>query len=213
MTPARTLVVDAGACTPGDLTAAAAWLADGGIVAFPTDTLYGLAVNIRDIAAVRRLFDLKGRPARAALPIIASSVAQVVAATGPLSAREAVLAGACWPGPLSIVRDAPDWVPVEVHGGHRTLAIRVPDHQVARSLAEAFGAVVAATSANRTGEPAAVCVTDLGALADDPRVFVIDGGPTRGGAPSTLVDVRGAQPVCLREGAVPWSRVVELLHS
>lgn len=213
MTTPRTVVVDSETCTRVDLAPAAAWLASGGIVAFPTDTVYGLAVNIRDVAAVRRLFDLKGRPARAALPIIASSVAQVVAATGPLSAREATLAAACWPGPLSIVRDAPEWAPVEVHGGHRTLAIRVPDHRVARALAEAFGDVVAATSANHSGEPPAESAADLGALADDPRVFVVDGGPTRGGAPSTLVDVRGPQPVCLRDGAFAWSRVLELLHS
>jgi L-threonylcarbamoyladenylate synthase len=182
-------------------------------VAFPTDTLYGLAVNVRDAGAVRRLFELKGRSARAALPLIAASTAQVVTATGALTAREAALASSFWPGPLSVVRDAPSWVPAEVHGGHRTVAIRVPDHRVARSLAEAFDDLIAATSANRSGEPPAAAAHELGSLADDPRVLVIDGGPTQGGAPSTLVDVRGSQPICLREGAVAWSRVLNSLHS
>ena len=208
----RRVVVDAQACRAEDLATAAEWLAAGGIVAFPTDTLYGLACNVRDGAAVRRVFDIKGRSARAALPLIAASTAQVIAATGALSAREAQLARMFWPGPLSIVRDAAAWMPVEVHGGLRTVAIRVPDHAVARALAEAFGGVIAATSANRSGEPPASRVEDLGALADDPRVFVIDGGATSGGAPSTLVDVRGTQPICLRDGAIAWSRVLESLH-
>lgn len=209
---AQRLQVDPATCTAEDLAAAGVWLTNGGIVAFPTDTLYGLAVNVRDAAAVRRLFDLKGRSARAALPLIAASTAQVVAATGALSAREAVLASTFWPGPLSVVRDAPAWMPAEVHGGHRTIAIRVPNHRVARSLAEAFGGLIAATSANRSGAPPAAAAVDLGVIADDPRVLVIDGGPTHGGAPSTLVDVRGSQPVCLREGAVAWDRVLNSLH-
>lgn len=212
LTDARYVRVDPHTCTAGDLQAAAAWLAGGGIVAFPTDTLYGFAVNVRDASAVRRLFEVKGRSARAALPLIAASTAQVVAATGALTAREAALAATFWPGPLSVVRDAPAWLPAEVHGGHRTVAIRVPNHRVARSLAEAFGGLIAATSANRSGEPPAVTASDLGDLADDPRVFVVDGGPTTGGAPSTLVDVRGSQPVCLREGVVPWKRVLDSIY-
>lgn len=212
MTKERWVTVDPQQCTVGDLAGAAAWLADGGIVIFPTDTLYGIAVNVRDAAAVRRVFDLKGREARAALPLIGASTAQVVAATGALSAREARLARAFWPGPLSLVRDAPAWLPTEVHGGHRTVAVRVPDHRVARTLSEAFGGLIAATSANRSGQPPANRVEALGDLVSDPRVFVVDGGPTTGGAPSTLVDVRGVAPVCVRDGAIAWDRVVESLN-
>lgn len=212
MSGQRRLHVDPATCVADDLTVAAEWLAQGGIVAFPTDTLYGLAVNVRDAGAVRRLFELKGRSVRAALPLIAASTAQVVTATGALSFREAALAARFWPGPLSVIRDAPAWVPVEVHGGHRTVAIRVPDHRVARGLAEAFGGLIAATSANRSGEPSAASASELGSIADDPRVLVIDGGPTQGGAPSTMVDVRGSQPICLREGAVTWDRVLNSLH-
>lgn len=212
VTAVRHVRVDPQTCTADDLRTAAEWLAGGGIVAFPTDTLYGFAVDVRDAAAVRRLFEVKGRSARAALPLIAASTAQVVEATGPLTARERALTTAFWPGPLSLVRDAPAWLPAEVHGGHRTVAVRVPDHRVARSLAEAFGGMIAATSANRSGQAPAVVASDLGDLADDPRVFVVDGGPTTGGAPSTLVDVRGSQPVCLREGAVSWKRVLDSIY-
>lgn len=212
MTMAQWLVVDSETCTPADVQPAAAWLAAGGIVAFPTDTWYGLAVDVREPAAVESLFDLKGRAAQAALPLIAGSRAQVEAVTGPLSARELALAAAFWPGPLSLVRDAPAWMPPFVHGGLGTVAVRVPDHRIARCLAEACGGLSAATSANRSGEPPAGDASSLGAIAADPRVLVIDGGPTRGGAPSTLVDVRGAAPVCVRDGAIAWSRVLDSMH-
>jgi L-threonylcarbamoyladenylate synthase len=205
--------VDPEHCRVEDLASAVAWLHNGGLVIFPTDTLYGLAVDIRNAAAVKRLFALKGRAAGAALPLIAADLAQVVACGGRLDAREAALASAFWPGPLSIVRDAPAWIATEVHGGHRTIAIRVPAHAVARRLCEAWGSPLAATSANISGMPAVDRVTELGAIAQDPRVLVIDAGVTPGGLPSTLVDVRRSPPVLLREGAIAWSRVLEFLHA
>jgi len=208
----RVLRVDPAGCTVADLAPAVAWLRGGGIVAMPTDTLYGLAVDIRSVLAVRRLFSAKGRPARAALPLIAANIAQVVACGGQLGAREAALATAFWPGPLSLVRDAPVWVAPEVHGGHRTVAIRVPDHLVARRLCEAWGEPLSATSANVSGAPPADRAEALGVIADDQHVLVIDAGVTPGGLPSTLVDVRSARPVLLREGAIPWSRVLEFVN-
>jgi L-threonylcarbamoyladenylate synthase len=209
----RVLRVEAEHCLANDLTPAADWLRAGGVVAIPTDTFYGLAVDIRNASAVRQLFALKGRDARAALPLIAADIAQVVACGGRLEAREAALAQAFWPGPLSIVRDAPSWIVPEVHGGHRTVAIRIPAHLVARRLCEAWGGVLSATSANVSGAPSVDRVEALGAIAQDPRVFVIDAGVTPGGLPSTLVDVRAARPVLLREGAIPWSRVLDFLQA
>jgi len=209
----RMLRVDPAHCVARDLAPAAEWLRAGGVVAMPTDTFYGLAVDVRNAAAVRLLFALKGRDARAALPLIAADLAQVVACGGRLEAREAALAAAFWPGPLSIVRDAPAWVVPEVHGGHRTVAIRIPAHLVARRLCEAWGGVVSATSANISGAPSVDRADALGALARDPRVLVIDAGATPGGLPSTLVDVRAPRPVLLREGAIPWSRVLDFLQA
>lgn len=209
----RLLRVNPDTCTAAELGPAVAWLRAGGVVAMPTDTLYGLAVDIRNPAAVRQLFALKGRDARAALPLIAADLSQVVACGGRLEAREAALAAAFWPGPLSIVRDAPAWVVPEVHGGHRTVAIRIPAHTVARRLCEAWGGVLSATSANITGEPPVDRVEALGAIAQDSRVFVVDAGITPGGLPSTLVDVRSARPLLLREGAIAWSRVLEFFHA
>jgi L-threonylcarbamoyladenylate synthase len=209
----RVLKVDAERCTAEDLAPAAAWLRDGGVVAMPTDTFYGCAVDIRNAAAVRGLFALKGRDQRAALPLIAADLSQVEECGGPLSSREAALAEAFWPGPLSIVRDAPSWIVPEVHGGHCSVAIRIPAHRVARCLCEAWGGVLSATSANLSGAPSVDRAEALGELLHNACVFVIDAGLTPGGLPSTLVDVRSSPPQLVREGAIPWSRVLDFLKA
>jgi len=195
-------------CRPADLAEAVTWLRRGRIVAFPTDTFYGLAVDPSSAAGVDALFALKGRPSDLAIPLVAASRAQVDAWCD-LSELGSRLAEAFWPGPLSVICQAPADVAAAVHGGRGTVAIRVPDHAVARALAEAWGSPVTATSANRTGEPPARRAASL-ADWDAGQLLVIDGGETAGGAPSTIVDARGETPVLLREGAIAWSRV---LHS
>jgi L-threonylcarbamoyladenylate synthase len=207
------LRVDPARCRPEDLTEAVTWLRSGQIVAFPTDTFYGLAVDPTSDAAVHRLFDLKGRSVRAALPLVAASSRQVEALGGPLGSMSGRLAGTFWPGPLSLVLDAPPSVSVAVHGGSRTIAIRVPDHPVARALAEAWGAPLTATSANRTGADPAADPSALGSLGEDARVLVVDGGRTSGGAASTIVDARGPRLTLVREGAIAWKRVLESLKA
>ena len=195
-----------------DLTPFVDWLKADGIVAFPTDTLYGLAVNPMSPAAVRQLFDLKGREASAALPLIAGSTGQVELCCGPLGPAGSRLAAGFWPGPLSLILDAPASIAADVHGGRRSIAVRVPAHAVARALCERFGGLLTATSANRSGEPPAADARALGAIAGDPRVLVIDAGPTAGGPPSTIVDAREGAPVLVRAGAIAWDRVLKSLQ-
>lgn len=202
------LRVDPLTCTPGDLAPAVEFLRKGGIVAFPTDTLYGLAVDPASPRAVAALFALKGRGADAALPFVAASRAQVAAWCG-LADSAATLAEAFWPGPLSLICEAPASVVSAVHAGRGTVAVRVPAHPVARALAEAWGSPLPATSANRSGRPAAIEAADLSSLAA-PHLLVIDGGRAAGGRPSTIVDARQQPPILVREGAIPWDRV---LHS
>jgi L-threonylcarbamoyladenylate synthase len=209
----RLTVVDPATCGAGDLAAAAAWLRRGGIVAFPTDTVYGLAVDPRSAAAVDAVFALKGRPADGALPLVAASLEQVERHLGRLDAAGAVLAARFWPGPLALLIAAPDVVAAQVHAGTGAVAVRVPAHGVATALAAAFGYPVTATSANRSGEPPAIAARDLVGLAADRRVHVIDAGEAPGGPPSTIVDTRAARPRLVREGAVPWNRVLESLHA
>lgn len=204
------LRVDPDRVTGTDLQAAVEWLRAGNVVAFPTDTLYGLAVDPTSAAAVRSLFHVKGRDASAALPLIAGSLEQVqeFCELGDLSRR---LAAAFWPGPLSLVCNAPASIAREVHGGLRTVAIRVPRHPVSRALALAWGAPLTATSANLSGGPPARTAADAATLADA-RVLVVDGGDAPGGPPSTIVDARGETPALVREGAIAWNRVLHSLQ-
>lgn len=206
--PVRRCRLDPATCVDDDLQQAAAWLRAGLIVAYPTDTYYGLAVDPTSPDAVRRLFALKGRDARLALPLIAASIEQVAEAIGPLRGASADLARRFWPGPLSLILDAPPTIALDVHGGAGTVAVRVPAHRIARALASAFGAPITATSANRSGHPPAANVDVLDDLSSDDRVFVVDGGASPGGAPSTIVDARKDVPQCIRAGAIDWERVL-----
>jgi L-threonylcarbamoyladenylate synthase len=195
-----------------EVAAAVAWLRGGGIVAFPTDTLYGLTADPSSADAMAALFDLKGRAAGVAVPFIAASSAQVFAWAPAASAATRRLAARFWPGPLSRVMAAPPSIVAAARAADGTVAVRVPAHDVARALADAWGAPLPATSANRSGEPPAASAAQLGVIARDARVRVIDAGPSPGGAPSTIVDARHAAIVLVRAGAVPWNRVLESLQ-
>jgi L-threonylcarbamoyladenylate synthase len=185
----------------------------GAVVAFPTDTLYGLGADPWNRAAIARIFALKGREAAQAIPLVAADRAQVEAAIGPLPPLGRALADAFWPGPLSLVVPAPPEVPRELLGGGSTVAVRVPAHAVARALAARLGRPLTATSANRSQAPPARDADEaeraLGADLDG----IVDAGPAPGGPPSTLVDVTGEAPRLVRAGAVPWERVVQFLAS
>jgi L-threonylcarbamoyladenylate synthase len=191
---------------------AADWIRQGGVVVFPTETFYGLAADPAQERAVAVIFELKGRPAGMAIPLVAASVEQVEAFAGPLGTHSRHLAGVFWPGPLSLVLDAPPSVADGVHAGTRSVAIRVPAHPLARALAGACGFPVTATSANRSGQPAVEEVGRIGEITSDPRVFVLDGGRTPGGAPSTIVDARARPVRIVRDGAVPRERVLRSMH-
>jgi L-threonylcarbamoyladenylate synthase len=182
-------------------------LRGGGVVAYPTDTLYGLAVDPRRDDAVDRLFAVKGRDFGSAIPLIAASVAQAesVADFGDVERR---LARAFWPGPLSIVARARAGISRRVLGGGSTVAVRVPAHAAAVALADAFGFCITATSANLSGEPATADPAVVSRTLAGRIEFVLDEGPAPGGPASTIVEVRDARPVLVREGAIAWERVL-----
>lgn len=187
---------------PSAIADAATLLAGGGLVAFPTETVYGLGANASDAAAVARIFAAKGRPADNPLIVhlAAADDAGRVAAHVTTLARSLLERFA--PGPLTLVLEARSSVPQITTGGLRTVAIRVPDHPVAAALLERADLPVAAPSANRSGRPspttAAHVLADLGPLVD----LVLDGGACPVGVESTVVDARGPRPVVLREGSV-----------
>ena len=174
------------------------------MVAFPTDTLYGLAADPRDVSAVARVFEAKGRPEGRPLPLVAADVDQVVAALGRLPPAAAVLANAFWPGPLTLLVAAPASLAAPVTAGTGRVGVRVPAHAVARALCRLSGSLLTATSANPSGgisaeDPDAVERT-IGERLD----FLLDAGPVTGGPPSTIVDITGPDLVLVRAGAIPW---------
>jgi L-threonylcarbamoyladenylate synthase len=194
------------------LGTAVEWLRSGGVVAYPTDTLYGLAVDPTSASAVDALYAVKGRPAASAIPLLAASLEQVEEWFGGLHGSTAILARAFWPGPLSLILDAPPTLAPAVHAGTFTVAVRVPAHTLARTFAQACGHPITSTSANLSGAPAVASPSALGAVADDARVVVIDAGQTPGGPPSTIVDARGDRLTLVRDGAIAWNRVLKSVH-
>jgi L-threonylcarbamoyladenylate synthase len=189
-------------------------LAGGGIIAFPTETFYGLGADPAREEAVAKIFAAKGRAAGEALPLIASDVdvaRGVAAAWSDVAAR---LAAVFWPGPLTLVLPVrPGAVVAGVTAGRDTIAVRVPGHPLARALAAAApGGLLTATSANRSGSPALSTADAVERAIGPGTALIIDGGPSPGGLASTIVDVTEARPRLLREGPVPFARVLESLR-
>ena len=197
---------------PEALARAVKAIADGGVVALPTDTLYGLAVDPRQPAAVEALFRIKSRDAGQPVPVIAASESQVEECVGRLPELARRLARRHWPGPLTlVVEGAPD-LAAALHSTDGRVAVRVPANRIALEVAQRVGYVVTATSANPSGREAPSTAEAVIELLGDSVDLVLDGGPAPGGPPSTVVDATGLAPVLLRAGAVAWERVLESLH-
>ncbi|CAL9318140.1 L-threonylcarbamoyladenylate synthase [Streptomyces sp. SudanB25_2051] len=185
-----------------DIAKAAAVLRAGGLVALPTETVYGLGANAEDPAAVSRIFQVKGRPPSHPLIVHIGDVADLDdwVEDVPLAAR--LLAERFWPGPLTLVLRRGPRVPLEATGGLETVAVRVPDHPIALALLEVFGGGVTAPSANRFGSVSPTTADDVRAELGDAVDFVLDGGRCEVGVESTIVDVTGETPAILRPGGV-----------
>ena len=185
-----------------DLACAAAILRDGGLVAIPTETVYGLAVRADDADAIARLYVAKDRPADNPLIVHvadADAILSVAREVTPL-ARDLLTRFA--PGPLTVVLPARDDVPAAVTAGLDTVAVRIPDHPIALALLRLAGVPLAAPSANRSTRPSPTRVEHVLADLDGRIDAVVDGGPTRVGLESTVIDARGAVPVVLRAGGI-----------
>lgn len=197
--------------TEARVSAAAEVLRRGGIVAYPTETFYGLGALARDGAAVERLSRAKGRPEGQPLPLLAADRAQVdeVAELGPLAER---LAARFWPGPLTLVLPARPGLPAPIAAGTGTVGVRVPGSEVARALARAAGGALVATSANPSGEPPPARAEELSPALRARLDAVLDLGPTPGGLPSTVVAVEGDSVRLVRDGAVPFREVMGALR-
>lgn len=183
----------------------------GGLVAFPTETVYGLGADARSPQAVERLYRVKGRPERHPVIVHVGSLEAARACAREFPERAERLAARFWPGPLTLIVPKADWVPDSVTGGQGSVGVRIPAHPLARRLLESFGGPVAAPSANRFGRvsptTAEHVIDDLGEDVD----AVLDGGPCAVGVESSIVDVRGPQSALLRPGGVPREALEEAL--
>jgi L-threonylcarbamoyladenylate synthase len=184
----------------------------GRLVAFPTETVYGLGADAANPDALARLYAVKGRPADHPVIVHVDGPGRLddVAVGVPEAARR--LAAACWPGPLTlVVRRNPAAVSGRATGGRDTVGVRVPDHPLALELLRRFGGGVAAPSANRFGRVSPTRAADVAADLDGDVDLILDGGPCRVGVESTIVDCTGEEPAVLRAGGVSLERLTELL--
>jgi L-threonylcarbamoyladenylate synthase len=196
---------------PAQIRRAAECILRGGLVAFPTETVYGLGGNAFDPAALRRIFQAKGRPFHDPLIVHVSSAeaaAEVAADIPPVVGR---LGQRFWPGPLTLILPRRAVLPAEVTAGLDTVAVRVPSHPVARALLEEAGVPIAAPSANRFGHTSPTqarhVMDDLGGRIE----MILDGGPTDWGVESTILDPLSTPPVLLRPGGIAQSELESIL--
>ncbi len=195
------LVIDAVNPDVTTLARVAAVLRAGGLVAFPTETFYGLGAAADDPAAVRRVFTVKGRDEGKPLLVLVDSIA-MAERVAEVTARGRELMARHWPGALTLVLRARPGLPAEVTAGTGTIGVRLSPHPVARGLVSALGSPLTAPSANLADGPPPVTAAAVRAVFEGAVDLVLDGGPTAGGPPSTVVDVTSGAPRVLRQGAV-----------
>ncbi len=194
-----------------DIERAVQVLRAGGLVAFPTETVYGLGADASSTASVHRLFAVKGRPADHPVIVHVGDAAQLDEWAVDVSDSARMLTRACWPGPLTVVVRRAARVSDAVTGGLDTVGLRVPDQPVALALLRAFGGGVAAPSANRFGRVSPTSAADVWSDLGDDVDLVLDGGECTVGVESTIVDCSRAQPAILRLGGVSQTHVEALL--
>jgi len=192
---------------PADITEAVDVLSRGGIIAFPTDTVYGLGADVRHPGAIAALYKIKERPLDRAIPVLIARAEELcgVAQKVPESAWR--LAERFWPGPLTLVVRSTLSLPPILTAGAPTVAVRVPDHPVVRALIEGLGAPVAVTSANISGRPSPVTADDVLAQLEGRIALLLDGGPCPGGKDSTVVDLTAIPLRILRTGPVTADQI------
>lgn len=205
------LRVDSQAPDPVAIERAATALRAGGLVAFPTETVYGLGANALDPTAVRGIFRAKGRPSSNPLIVHVAEPAQIVNVAAEWPETAARLAERFWPGPLTIVVPKKPDVPNEVTAGGPTVAVRCPNHPVAVALIRAAGVPIAAPSANRSTELSPTRAEHVSKSLDGRIDFVLDGGPCPGGIESTVVDVTGPVVRLLRPGLISAPMLEEVV--
>jgi L-threonylcarbamoyladenylate synthase len=186
-----------------ELQRAVAYLQGDGVVAFPTDTFYGLGADVYSEEAVSRVFRIKSKGTGGPLPVLLADVSGLSEVAVSIPALAWQLAERFWPGALTLVLERAETIPAIVSGGHSTVGVRVPDNPLVRALVRELGRPITGTSANPTGLPPATSAAEVRSQLGDAVDYVLDGGTCPGGQPSTVLDLTGTRPRILRAGKLP----------
>ena len=197
--------------TTESLSRIAETIRNGGVIAFRTDTFYGLGADPFNRGSVQRIKQLKGREENKPILVIIGERDQIDRFVSSRTAIFDVLAKRFWPGPLTLIGKAASGVPSEITAGTETIGVRLPDDDNVRALVRACGGALTATSANPSGRSPASAAAEVesyfGACVD----LIVDGGEARSDRPSTVVDVSGAGAKVVREGVIAWSKIQQAL--
>lgn len=183
-------------------------VASGGVIAYPTDTFYGLGADPGNPAAVKRLFEIKGRQKNQPILLLIADPADAGQWAAEIKEKAAGLIIRYWPGPLTLVFSAKGCVLPELTAGTGTIGLRVPGSIFARDLIRSVGHALTGTSANLSGQPSFRTARETAEAVGDLVDLVLDGGETAGGKPSTIIDVTADTPRVVREGAVPVREIL-----
>ena len=196
--------------SPQLLNQAVELLKDGGVVAFPTDTVYGVGVDPLQPQAVRKLYRIKGRPDNKPIAILVGSIEDVERVAQSPSETFSRLADRFWPGGLTLILEARD-LPPEITAAGNTVGVRMPNHPLTLELLREFGGPIATTSANRSGEDPATSASEVDAQLGDRVNLIVDGGDTITKVASTVLDLSAPPPRILRHGGIPEELLMECL--
>ena len=174
----------------------------GGLIAYPTDTVYGLGASMSLPQSVARIYEVKGRPRSLPLPLLLADVSQIAEVAGEVPLSAWCFINSFFPGALTLILPKAASVPAIITGGGNSVAVRVPDHPVPLALIKGLGSPIVGTSANISGRPSPLTAEEVYAQLGDKVDLIIDGGLCPGGRESTIVDVTGETPVIRREGAI-----------
>jgi L-threonylcarbamoyladenylate synthase len=183
-------------------------LQKGGVIAFPTDTVYGLGADAFNPTAVERIYEIKNRPKYQQFPLLIADVKQLTTLAEPTPEIAWFLARRFWPGGLTLVLSKKDSVPAYV-ASSPTIAVRVPNHPVCQALIQHLGNPLIGTSANISGQPAALTAEEVGQQLGGKIDLIINGGKCPGSKESTIVDITHEPPVILRQGIIPSSQIAK----
>lgn len=198
--------------SPSAVAQAASVLRRGGLVAFPTDTLYALGADASNPLAVKRVFEAKDRSLINPIPLLVADLTMAIQLVDELPEAAIRLAERWWPGPLTLVVTAPRTVCALLTAETGRIGLRVPDAVVARALILQFGGPVTGTSANRSGGTDPLDAQEVLRQLGDQVDLILDGGPVVGGSPSTVVDVTTSPPVIVRQGPIRQEEILNMLE-